>query len=167
MWPILLSWTVLASGLITSFNIKLQVVILLILVLISLVFVAAVWIFETEDLDDFTHRKGTEKRVKKTNMKMCTFESEWTSGLSQEHQLLYWNETVFALIITNLLSKYTVTNSINHMWMVKGLDTQIINWCCNSGYLILCGVRKINCLWRWLAATFSIMSIDILLFTIS
>lgn len=34
-------------------------------------------------------------------------------------------------------------------------------------YLMLCGVRKMNCLLRWLAATFSIMSIDIRRFTMS
>lgn len=34
-------------------------------------------------------------------------------------------------------------------------------------YLMLCGVRKMNCRYRWLAATLSIISIDIRRFTMS
>lgn len=36
-----------------------------------------------------------------------------------------------------------------------------------SVYLMHCGVRKMNCLFLWLSATFNIMSMDILRFTMS
>lgn len=46
----------------TPLMLNYKLVTLLVLILISLVSVATVWILETEDLDDFTHWKGTEKK---------------------------------------------------------------------------------------------------------